>query len=121
MTLTEDLTEQALISHCTSEFIHIKDKSYTTSIFITPKGDIVPWEIKTLEQLDIEYCYKILRYHPEIVLIGTGMEHQLPNLDIIRFFANHKIGVEMMNTSAACRTYNVLILENRQVFAGLLL
>lgn len=121
MTLTEDFTTQPLISSCTPEAIQIQDKSYETSIIIAPDGKISVWEIKRLEDITLYQCDEMIKYNPEIILIGTGPEHQFPDLDLIRHFEKNKLPIEIMSTSAACRTYNVLILENRSVFAALML
>lgn len=121
MTLTEDTTQQLLVTHYAIEGIRIKDTLYETNILITPIGEILTWPVKTLEELDVEYRRKIIEYQPEIVIIGTGAAHQFPDLNVIRHFSNHKIGIEIMNTAAACRTYNILVLEGRQVAAGLML
>lgn len=121
MTLTEDQTERPLISHCDSAVITIQEIHYTSSLLILPSGKIIAWPVQCLEDMTTEQCQAIVQYHPEIVIIGTGALHQLPHLAIIHHFANHKIGVEIMSNSAACRTYNVLALEGRMVVAGLML
>ncbi len=54
---------------------------------------------------------------PEILLIGTGREQQVPPLEFIADLAMRRIGVEHMDTPAACRTFNILVLEQRRVAA----
>lgn len=121
MILNEDLTERPLISQYTPQAIHLKDDVYAHNILIDPSGHIAAWPIKTLSNITPEDCEQMLLHQPEVILIGTGATHELPDLSLIRFFANHHIGIEIMNTAAACRTYNVLILEARRVLAGLIL
>ena len=56
---------------------------------------------------------------PEIILLGTGDRHIFPESPLISDLASKSIGLEIMTTPAACRTYNVLVHENRQVVAAL--
>jgi len=121
MNLTEDLTERTLISSYTAESICIGETTYHSSILILPSGEVLTWPVQQLEDIQEEHCQTIIQHQPEMIIIGTGQKHQLPNLDLIRHFANHKMGIEVMSTPAACRTYNVLALENRHVAAGLIL
>lgn len=121
MTLTEDHTTSTLITEYTPEFIRIQEKMYESSILITPTEKILPWPVRHLDELTQQLCEEMIQYRPEIVIIGTGEKHLFPDLDIIRFFDNYHMGIEMMSTSAACRTYNVLLLEGRKIIAGLIL
>lgn len=121
MTLTEDLTEKPLISEYTTEAFRFKETLYPHNILILPSGEVLPWAVQDLAHMSVEDCKKIMQYKPEIVIIGTGALHQLPDLSIVRYFSDYNRGVEIMNTSAACRTYNVLALEGRLVVAGLIL
>ena len=59
------------------------------------------------------------RHVPEIVLLGTGAEVLLPDLDLMAALAARAIGLEIMSTPAACRTFNVLVHERRRVVAAL--
>ena len=63
----------------------------------------------------------MLQQKPEMVIIGTGEKQQFPNSVIQQFFATNQLGVEIMDTGAACRTFNILLAENRQVAAILIL
>lgn len=121
MTLTEEHANRPLISSYTDGKIGIGENTYQTSLLITPAGKVMTWPVKKLDQLIEEHCKEIVAYQPEIVIIGTGATHQLPNLSIIHYFTNHHIGIEIMSTNAACRTYNVLALEDRNVLAALII
>lgn len=55
---------------------------------------------------------------PEIVLLGTGEQQRFPHPRLTRELLTRGIGVEIMNTAAACRTYNILMLEGRRVVAA---
>lgn len=62
----------------------------------------------------------ILELDPEIVLVGTGQRQVFPAREFLGTFLSRGVGVEVMDTGAACRTYNVLIAEGRHVVAALL-
>ena len=98
MTLTEEHTEQAIISSYAPGTICIAEKSYQSSLLITPKSDILIWPIEQLNELTEAHCQEMIAYHPEVIIIGTGEHHQLPDLTLIHFFTRHKVGIEMMNT-----------------------
>lgn len=74
-----------------------------------------------LNQLTAEHLEPILALSPEVVLIGTGERLVFPHPRIIAQFSRRGIGVEIMDTGAACRTYNVLISEGRAVVAALII
>ena len=67
----------------------------------------------------IDDLIDILEYNPEILIIGTGIKPILPKTEIITHLHNNNIGVEFMSTDAACKTFNVLLQEDRNVVAGL--
>jgi uncharacterized protein len=121
MTLTEEHANRPIISSYTDGKISIGENAYQTSLLITPAGKVSTWSVEKLDQLTEKNCLEIIAYKPEIVIIGTGTTHQLPSLSIIHYFTNHQIGIEIMSTSAACRTYNVLALEDRNVLAALII
>jgi uncharacterized protein len=121
MTLTEEHHQNLVISRYTPGTIDIGENSYHSSLLITPAGKILTWAVQHLDEFTEACCQKIIDYHPEVVIVGTGTHHQLPNLAIIHSFTNHKIGIEMMSTAAACRTYNVLAVEGRNVMAALII
>jgi len=56
---------------------------------------------------------------PEIIIVGTGMQLVFPNTSLAKLLAKKKIGLEIMGTPAACRTYNVLVYEGRRVAVAL--
>jgi uncharacterized protein len=97
------------------------DMSHRGSLLIVPSG-IYAWEPQSIEDVTAEACARLLREMapPGIVLLGTGPEHRMPAEPVRRLFAEARLGLEIMTTGAACRTYNVLLAEGRDVGAGLL-
>lgn len=93
---------------------------YSTSIVITPQNAEI-WRPKSLNDIREEDLIYLTTFNPQIVLLGTGTELKFPPVVLFRCLIEKKIGYEIMNTAAACRTYNVLMSENRAVVAGLLI
>jgi uncharacterized protein len=97
------------------------DMSHRGSLIIVPSG-IYAWDPACIADVTPESCAAFLREmtSPAIVLLGTGEVHVMPPEPILRLFAEARLGLEIMSTGAACRTYNVLLAEGRDVGAGLL-
>lgn len=91
------------------------------SILLAPDGVIESWAPATPDDLDEENLRLLIAHRPEVVLLGTGARQVFPRAELLRPFAEAQVGLEVMDTPAACRTCNVLIGEGRQVVAGLLL
>lgn len=91
------------------------------SLIISP-GAIHQNESPTCyEELAEQHIEFALNFNPEIILLGTGNTIQFPAPRLMSMPASQGVGLEVMDTGAACRTFNVLVGENRQVVAILLL
>lgn len=91
------------------------------SAIITPQSvvrDWAPQSLVELTQADLEIFNSI---QPEVIILGTGQTLQFPNLKWIAAFHEQGIGFEVMDTGAACRTYNILMSDGRDVAAALLI
>ena len=97
------------------------NQDYFNKTFIISGQRIVPeWNVVSVDDIDEESLQVLFDLHPEVVLIGTGDSQVfLPPATQVHFF-RRSIGFEVMTTDAACRTYNVLAAEGRQVVAALL-
>ncbi|MFZ4806953.1 MAG: Mth938-like domain-containing protein [Hyphomicrobiaceae bacterium] len=97
------------------------DMSHRGSILCLPSG-IYAWDAADPDRLTLADFAAALREleMPGFLLLGTGRTQVFPALDIRRTFADAKVGLEPMDTGAACRTYNVLLAERRQVAAALI-
>ena len=73
-----------------------------------------------MSQLNESTLASVLEDRPEIMIIGTGETLILPEPKIIALFAQHQIGLEAMNTSAACRTYGILVAEGRKATVAII-
>jgi uncharacterized protein len=101
--------------------ITIGEVSYDSSIILSPSRVIDHWAPRTLHDLSEEDFELMLELAPEVVLLGTGRQLRFPDRSVTRPLMQHSIGLEVMDTAAACRTYNVLAAEGRSVIASLII
>ena len=88
---------------------------------VTPEQVLSDWQPQGFEALNEAHFDYFLALNPEVVLLGTGARQRFPNPQLIRALTAKGIGVECMDTPAACRTYNILMAEDRKVVAAILL
>ncbi len=100
--------------------IIINEKHIDYSVVITA-DEIIEWAPQNFEAITSEHIGQLADYQPEIVILGTGERQQFPAPDITAGLLVQGIGVEIMNTDAACRTFNVLLSENRRIVAAIIL
>jgi uncharacterized protein len=91
------------------------------SLLVPWQGEVQRWAPARIEQLRAEHFEQALSLHPELVIFGSGARHRFVSAALQRSLIERGIGVETMDTAAACRTYNVLASEGRAVLAALLL
>ena len=93
---------------------YIADSVYDYNIFIL-NNKISKFGIASISQLGLDDIEKIISEEPEIIIIGTGLLSILPDKEIIDICHSKNIGIEFMKTESACKTFNLLIAEERQV------
>lgn len=101
--------------------IQINEQLFQQSVILSPSELIENWPPQTIADLKIEHLAAIFTLKPNVVILGTGSKQQFPTADILDLFEKQHIGIEVMDTNAACRTYNVLTSEARNVVAALLI
>ena len=100
----------------------IDGKNYYNSIAIYKDQIIEKWIIKNnIDNLNFKNIQKILDQKPDIFILGTGEKQIFPNSDVLKYLSDNKITCDIMSTNSACRTFNILQQENRDVFAALIL
>ncbi len=112
---------QNLIRAYTPGCITINDENYTRSLVVTPQQVIRDWPPASFAELQAEHFKMIADLRPEVVILGTGARLQFPTPRLTRALVEAKIGLEVMDTGAACRTYNILMSDSRRVAAALLM
>ena len=102
------------------EGVRIDGVEYTESMIVPWTGAVAPWNVNAFAALTMEHFARLAALKPELVLFGSGARLHFPAPALLRPLIDAHIGVETMDTAAACRTYNVLLAEGRSVVAGLL-
>lgn len=101
--------------------IIINETSYTNSLILSTSILIDDWPIGNFNELTAEHFVPILKLQPKLVILGTGNTHQFLPAKLQAIFLEKHIGIETMNTHAACRTFNVCMSESREAVAALIL
>jgi uncharacterized protein len=100
-------------------YVEVNRQRHAGSVIVS--GDsVAPWPVRSPDQLSREHMKALAAMAPEIVLIGTGTTFTFPDPASLADLHAARIGVEVMDTRAACRTYNILLGEGRNVVAALI-
>jgi uncharacterized protein len=91
------------------------------SVIVPWQGELLPWNAADFDALTAAHFERIAALEPELVIFGSGPRIRFVHPALLRALIERRIGVETMDTPAACRTYNVLVSERRSVVAALLL
>ena len=94
---------------------------FSHSLIVPWQGAVLPWAPARPDELGAEHFEALLALQPELVIFGSGPRLKFVSPALLRALIDRRIGVETMDTPAACRTYNVLVSEGRSVVAALLL
>lgn len=122
MKLHADRAEGVNVIHAyTRQSVSVNGQTYTRSILVPPSGDMIDWPVQSLADLTEAHFLQIARAQPEVVIFGSGTTLRFPAPSLLRPLMAARIGIETMDTAAACRTYNILVAEGRRVMAALLL
>jgi uncharacterized protein len=100
-------------------FVLVNDARHEGNLIVMPEV-LLPWEATSFADLKAEHFDRIAALQPEVVLLGTGDKLRFPHPRVTRSLAAARIGIEIMDIQAACRTYNILMAEERKVAAALL-
>jgi uncharacterized protein len=84
-------------------------------------GQVQAWSAGAFDALEQAHFDALLVHKPVLVIFGSGARLRFPKPALLRGLIEHRVGFETMDTAAACRTYNVLVSEGREVVAALLL
>lgn len=103
------------------EAVVIIDRELRSSFLIAPDRIVEAWPIQHVEDLDAAAVQTVLELNPEVAILGTGRHQQFPHPSVLLPLLRQGIGVEVMDNSAAGRTYNLLAAEGRKVVAAFIL
>ena len=99
--------------------VRVNNRLFDTSFVLSPMELIEDWSPATYADFNASHLDALYTLKPDVVLLGTGKVQVFPPPDILKRLAKEHIGFEIMNTQAACRTFNVLMSEDRKVVAGI--
>lgn len=110
-----------LIRRYGADFITIGEEDIRASCIVSAATLRRDWPPRFVEELAVEHFSALFDLGPEVVVLATGPTQKFPRAALRAEFATRKIGLEVMEIGAACRTYNVLVGEERKVLAAILL
>ncbi len=110
-----------VIRSYSSEELRIGEQSVRSSCIVMADALLADWPPATLDELQMSHLESIFALRPELVLLGTGSRQRFAPADVRAAFAGRGIGIESMDLGAACRTFNILVQEERRVAAALFL
>jgi uncharacterized protein len=121
MKFTQQRPEGAhLIRRYGADFIIVGEREIRASSIVSPTR-IEAWTPRSVDEMTPESLRPLFALEPEVVVLSTGATQKFPRAALRAQFATRKIGLEVMEIGAACRTYNVLVGEERRVVAAVLL
>ena len=98
----------------------VSDTCYSNALIVTPDTVIPDWPPRVLADIALQHMQQLLQLQPEIILLGTGSNLCFPAQELLHPVQVAGVGVEVMDTGAACRAYNFLSAEGRRIVAALL-
>ena len=94
---------------------------YSHSVLVPWRGEVLPWHAASMAELTEDHFQRIVALRPEVVIFGSGSRLRFAPAALMKALFAQRIGIETMDTAAACRTHNVLVAEGRSVLAALLI
>ncbi|MCX9157206.1 Mth938-like domain-containing protein [Niveibacterium sp. 24ML] len=110
-----------LVTACGDQFVAINGERYESSLIVGPQLLDKAWQVSGFDALTEEAILALRAHQAVITLIGTGKRQRFPAPRLLRPLIEAQRGFEIMDTAAACRTYNILAGEGRSVIAALML
>ena len=109
-----------LIRRYGADFVAIGEQEIRASCIVSANS-LESWAPRSIDELAVEHLAALFALKPEVVVLSTGATQRFPCAALRAEFATRRIGIEVMEIGAACRTYNVLVGEERRVLAAILL
>jgi uncharacterized protein len=119
MQLTRDNSAIHFIRAWEPGRLRVADRWITGNVLVGNDRIVEGWTTVAPHRLTIAELEPALALQPTIIVLGTGAEHLLPDVELMAEVAARSVGLEIMSTPAACRTFNVLLQEQRRVVAAL--
>ena len=117
----DQLAGTHVITRHDAQTLWVGRQRYDHSLLVPWQGQVLRWAPRRSEDLSAADFEAVLALGPELVIFGSGPRQKFVPAALMRALIERRIGVETMDTAAACRTYNVLVAEGRSAVAALLL
>jgi uncharacterized protein len=122
MKLHAQLTDRSnTITAYAADHVSINGQPVHTSFIVTASTLIAPWAPRTINRITDVDIQQLIALNCPVLLLGTGQQQKFPPARLLRPLIERQIGVEVMDSSAACRTYNILVAEGRSVAAAIII
>ena len=122
MKLHSDNTQQyQTVTGYDASGVEINAERFNYSLLVMPETPPRPWNVTRFEDLASEHFEQIALDEPDVVILGTGERQRFVHPKLTAALAARRVGVESMDSQAACRTYNVLMGEGRKVTLALII
>lgn len=97
--------------------VRVGDRVVSHHFILAADALITEWDAPSVTELSPAHLEPVFQLKPELVLLGTGATQCFPSAQVREAFATRGIALEVMDLGAACRTYNILVQEERRVVA----
>jgi uncharacterized protein len=101
-------------------YVEVNRIRYMGAVLLSADAPVRAWDVAAVDTLEPAHFEALLALRPEVVLLGTGDRQRFPAAGLASILAQAGIGLEVMDTGAACRTFNILVGEGRRVVGALL-
>ncbi len=101
-------------------YVEVNRTRYMGAVLISADAPVRAWDVAAVDALKPSHFEALLALDPEVVLLGTGDRQHFPSAPLASILVRAGVGLEVMDTGAACRTFNILVGEGRRVVAALL-
>lgn len=121
MKLQPDRFDTLFINAYAEDWIAVSGEKKHHSVVVSSQGQCSDWSCRSFAELSQDHFDRLAADQPEVVIFGSGAKLRFVSPALLRGLIERGIGVETMDTAAACRTYNILAQEGRRVVGALLL
>lgn len=121
MKLHADRPERFSIQAYGAGWVKVNGEKITHSMVLSADGGVVPWHCQRWGDLRADHFERLLPLKPEVVIFGSGERLRFVHPSLHACLMDQRVGVETMDTAAACRTFNILAQEGRRVVVALLI
>ncbi len=121
MKIHPDIVSAPVISAYGSGWVQLAGEQVRRSLVLSSDGRRFEWPCQAFEELTAAHFQQLAELKTELVIFGSGERLRFPAAQLTRALIDSQIGIETMDTQAACRTYNLLAGEGRHVAVALLM